>query len=141
MGETHPQLNFPCHSIGLDYVSCSPLRVPIARLAAAQAAINIKKIDDTRGEKYRLKLQLTDLERIGRLAFRQVFEDPDMEVTAINDLTAPKMLAHLFKIRFRAGKICRHTVEWDEKSITVDGKRIQSTLRRTLTAFLGESLV
>ncbi|MBE6627529.1 MAG: pyruvate, phosphate dikinase [Ruminococcaceae bacterium] len=32
-----------CHSIGLDYVSCSPFRVPIARLAAAQAAINDKK--------------------------------------------------------------------------------------------------
>lgn len=29
-----------CHMIGLDYVSCSPFRVPIARLAAAQAAIN-----------------------------------------------------------------------------------------------------
>ena len=29
-----------CHKIGLDYVSCSPYRVPIARLAAAQAAIN-----------------------------------------------------------------------------------------------------
>ena len=29
-----------CHNIGLDYVSCSPFRVPIARLAAAQAAIN-----------------------------------------------------------------------------------------------------
>ena len=28
-----------CHRIGLDYVSCSPYRVPIARLAAAQAAI------------------------------------------------------------------------------------------------------
>ena len=28
-----------CHNIGLDYVSCSPFRVPIARLAAAQAAI------------------------------------------------------------------------------------------------------
>ncbi|MBQ1956305.1 MAG: pyruvate, phosphate dikinase, partial [Clostridia bacterium] len=28
-----------CHQIGLDYVSCSPFRVPIARLAAAQAAI------------------------------------------------------------------------------------------------------
>ena len=28
-----------CHKIGLDYVSCSPFRVPIARLAAAQAAI------------------------------------------------------------------------------------------------------
>ena len=32
-----------CNSIGLDYVSCSPFRVPIARLAAAQAAINQKK--------------------------------------------------------------------------------------------------
>ncbi len=31
-----------CHKIGLDYVSCSPYRVPIARLAAAQAAINSK---------------------------------------------------------------------------------------------------
>jgi pyruvate,orthophosphate dikinase len=28
-----------CHAIGLDYVSCSPFRVPIARLAAAQAAL------------------------------------------------------------------------------------------------------
>ena len=28
-----------CHEVGLDYVSCSPFRVPIARLAAAQAAI------------------------------------------------------------------------------------------------------
>jgi pyruvate,orthophosphate dikinase len=31
-----------CESVGLDYVSCSPLRVPIARLAAAQAAIQAK---------------------------------------------------------------------------------------------------
>ena len=29
-----------CHNVGLDYVSCSPYRVPIARLSAAQAAIN-----------------------------------------------------------------------------------------------------
>ncbi len=28
-----------CHEIGLNYVSCSPFRVPIARLAAAQAAV------------------------------------------------------------------------------------------------------
>jgi len=32
-----------CHKVGLDYVSCSPFRVPIARLAAAQAAIRNKK--------------------------------------------------------------------------------------------------
>ena len=31
-----------CHDVGLDYVSCSPFRVPVARLAAAQAAIRIK---------------------------------------------------------------------------------------------------
>ena len=31
-----------CHEIGLDYVSCSPFRVPIARLAAAQANIKIE---------------------------------------------------------------------------------------------------
>ncbi|MEK6263852.1 MAG: pyruvate, phosphate dikinase, partial [Clostridium sp.] len=29
-----------CHNVGLDYVSCSPFRVPVARLAAAQAEIN-----------------------------------------------------------------------------------------------------
>ena len=32
-----------CHSVGMDYVSCSPYRIPIARLAAAQAAVNEKK--------------------------------------------------------------------------------------------------
>jgi pyruvate, orthophosphate dikinase len=32
-----------CHRIGLNYVSCSPFRVPIARLAAAQAALEGKK--------------------------------------------------------------------------------------------------
>jgi len=31
-----------CHRVGMNYVSCSPFRVPIARLAAAQAAINNK---------------------------------------------------------------------------------------------------
>ena len=31
-----------CHNVGLTYVSCSPFRVPIARLAAAQAALNNK---------------------------------------------------------------------------------------------------
>ena len=32
-----------CHKIGLNYVSCSPFRVPLARLAAAQAAVTFKK--------------------------------------------------------------------------------------------------
>src|SRR3546814_15761193 len=35
-----------CHNAGLDYVSCSPYRVPIARLAAAQAAISDEKASE-----------------------------------------------------------------------------------------------
>ena len=30
-----------CHEIGLDYVSCSPFRVPVARIAAAQSAVDM----------------------------------------------------------------------------------------------------
>jgi len=37
-----------CHMVGLDYVSCSPYRVPVARLAAAQAAINHAPAGKTR---------------------------------------------------------------------------------------------
>ena len=39
-----------CHNAGLDYVSCSPFRVPIARLAAAQAAIKAAEAKDTKVE-------------------------------------------------------------------------------------------
>jgi pyruvate,orthophosphate dikinase len=35
-----------CHEVGLDYVSCSPFRVPVARLAAAQAAISSTEAKD-----------------------------------------------------------------------------------------------
>jgi pyruvate, orthophosphate dikinase len=37
-----PDSVFFCHGVGMDYVSCSPFRVPIARLAAAQAALGEK---------------------------------------------------------------------------------------------------
>jgi pyruvate,orthophosphate dikinase len=36
-----------CHKMGLNYVSCSPFRVPIARLAAAQAAIKAGAVKKT----------------------------------------------------------------------------------------------
>ena len=47
---TRPSIAF-CEAQGLDYVSCSPFRVPIARLAAAQAAL--EKPGQTSGEKHR----------------------------------------------------------------------------------------
>lgn len=41
------------------------------------------------------KVAINGFGRIGRLAFRQMFEAEGYEVVAINDLTSPKMLAHL----------------------------------------------
>jgi pyruvate,orthophosphate dikinase len=35
-----------CHDVGMNYVSCSPFRVPIARLAAAQAALRERGVED-----------------------------------------------------------------------------------------------
>ena len=70
------------------------------------------------------KIAINGFGRIGRLAFRQIFADPDMEVVAINDLTDSEMLAHLLKYDSVQGRYKGHTVTWDEKSITVDGKQI-----------------
>ena len=69
--------------------------------------------------------------RIGRLAFRQMFEADGYEVVAINDLTSPKMLAHLLKYDTAQGGFAgkfgegKHTVEATEDSIIVDGKEIK----------------
>ena len=71
-----------------------------------------------------IKIAINGFARIGRLAFRQIFDDPALEVAAINDLTAPEMLAHLLKYDSVQGKYAGHSVEWDDKSITVDGKTI-----------------
>ena len=69
--------------------------------------------------------------RIGRLAFRQMFEAEGYEVVAINGLTSPKMLAHLLKYDTAQGGFAgkfgegKHTVEYTEDSIIVDGKEIK----------------
>ena len=64
--------------------------------------------------------------RIGRLAFRQMFGAEGYEVVAINDLTSPKMLAHLLKYDSSQGRyaLC-DKVTAGEDSITVDGKTIR----------------
>jgi pyruvate,orthophosphate dikinase len=40
-----------CHRLGLNYVSCSPFRVPVARLAAAQAAVQERKASGAKANK------------------------------------------------------------------------------------------
>ena len=71
-----------------------------------------------------IKVAINGFGRIGRLAFRQIFEDENLEVVAINVLTEPKMLAHLLKYDSVQGGYRGHTVTYDENSITVDGKQI-----------------
>ena len=77
-----------------------------------------------------VKVAINGFGRIGRLAFRQMFDAEGYEVVAINDLTDPKMLANLLKYDTAQGGYCGkigqglHTVEAGEGSIIVDGKKI-----------------
>mgnify|MGYP000283886986 FL=1 len=78
-----------------------------------------------------IKVGINGFGRIGRLAFRQMFDAEGYEVVAINDLTSPKMLAHLLKYDTAQGSFLgkigenKHTVEATEDSIIVDGKEIK----------------
>ena len=72
-----------------------------------------------------VKVAINGFGRIGRLAFRQMFDAEGYEVVAINDLTSPAMLAHLLKYDTAQGKYkYADTVEAGEGSITVNGKTI-----------------
>ena len=72
-----------------------------------------------------VKVAINGFGRIGRLAFRQMFGAEGYEVVAINDLTTPKMLAHLLKYDSTQGNYANsHTVEATDNSIIVDGKEI-----------------
>ena len=71
-----------------------------------------------------VKVAINGFGRIGRLAFRQMFGAEGYEVVAINDLTAPDMLAHLLKYDSAQGRY-GHDVVAKEDSIVVDGKEIK----------------
>ena len=73
-----------------------------------------------------VKVAINGFGRIGRLAFRQMFDAEGYDVVAINDLTSPKMLAHLLKYDSSQGKYqYADTVSAGEDSITVKGKTIK----------------
>lgn len=77
-----------------------------------------------------VKVAINGFGRIGRLAFRQMFEAEGYEVVAINDLTEPKMLANLLKYDTAQGGFAgyfgegKHTVVAGDDHIVVDGKKI-----------------
>ncbi len=75
-----------------------------------------------------VKVAINGFGRIGRLAFRQMFGAEGYEVVAINDLTSPKMLAHLLKYdsaQKRYEKADTVSANEEEGTITVDGKTIK----------------
>ena len=73
-----------------------------------------------------VRVAINGFGRIGRLAFRQMFGAEGYEIVAINDLTSPKMLAHLLKYDSAQKKYEKaDTVFAGEDSITVEGKTIK----------------
>ena len=72
-----------------------------------------------------VRVAINGFGRIGRIAFRKMFRSEGYEVIAINDLTSPKMLAHLLKydsVQGHYGKT--RTIEAGEDCIYVDGHKI-----------------
>ena len=73
-----------------------------------------------------VKVAINGFGRIGRLAFRQMFGAEGYEVVAINDLTSPKMLAHLLKYDSSQGRYeLADKVSATDDSIIIDGKEIK----------------
>ena len=73
-----------------------------------------------------VRVAINGFGRIGRLAFRQMFDAEGYDVVAINDLTSPAMLAHLLKYDSAQGRYAlADKVTAGEDSITVDGKTIK----------------
>ena len=71
-----------------------------------------------------VKVAINGFGRIGRLAFRQIHGMEGIDVVAINDLTSPKVLAHLLKYDSAQGRF-EEKVTSSENSITVNGKEVK----------------
>ena len=73
-----------------------------------------------------VRVAINGFGRIGRLAFRQMFQAEGFEIVAINDLTSPEMLAFLLKYDSSQGRYAlADKVSCSDHSITVDGTEIE----------------
>ncbi len=75
-----------------------------------------------------VRVAINGFGRIGRLAFRQMFGAKGYQVVAINDLTSPKMLAHLLKYDTMQGNYIAkgHTVDFKDAILAEDGKTVKT---------------
>lgn len=71
-----------------------------------------------------VKVAINGFGRIGRLVFRQIYNMEGIDVVAINDLTSPKVLAHLLKYDSAQGRF-NGNVTSSENSISVDGGEVK----------------
>ena len=71
-----------------------------------------------------VKVAINGFGRIGRLVFRQIYNQQGIDVVAINDLTSPKALAHLLKYDSAQGPFGKE-VSYTDDSITVEGEEIK----------------
>ncbi|SKC90221.1 type I glyceraldehyde-3-phosphate dehydrogenase [Maledivibacter halophilus] len=72
-----------------------------------------------------VKVAINGFGRIGRLAFRLMFDSSEFEIVALNDLTDSRTLAHLLKYDTAQGKYKVNSIEAREGAIVVDGKEIK----------------
>ncbi|AXK51375.1 type I glyceraldehyde-3-phosphate dehydrogenase [Spiroplasma alleghenense] len=80
------------------------------------------------------KIAINGFGRIGRLAFRKLWESKNVEIVAINDLTDPKTLAYLLEHDSAHGYFQKGKVSFTNDSITVDGKSIKVLAERDAAA-------
>lgn len=71
-----------------------------------------------------IKLAINGFGRIGRLAFKRLFDNPSIDIVAINDLANPEMLAYLLKYDSVQGHYGIHLVSSDDKHIIVEESHI-----------------
>ncbi|HMH24705.1 MAG TPA: type I glyceraldehyde-3-phosphate dehydrogenase [Puia sp.] len=71
-----------------------------------------------------VKVAINGFGRIGRLAYRQIYKMEGIDVVAINDLTSPKVLAHLLKYDSAQGRF-EQDVKATENSIVVNGDEVK----------------
>src|SRR5690242_4767661 len=71
-----------------------------------------------------VKVAINGFGRIGRLVFRQIYNMEGIDVVAINDLTSPKVLAHLLKYDSAQGRF-EGDVKSSENSIIVNGEEVK----------------
>jgi glyceraldehyde 3-phosphate dehydrogenase len=83
-----------------------------------------------------VKVAINGFGRIGRLVYRQIYNMEGIDVVAINDLTSPKVLAHLLKYDSAQGRF-EGDVQSTENSIVVNGDEVRFTPKKTPRRSLG----